>query len=53
MYDEQYLVDLTEDQEIALDGCLRVFDLNRLLGALYEFIETSLRYFPQENLNWT
>ena len=44
-------MDLTEDQILALDGCLRVFDLNRLLGALYEFIETSVRY--QENLDWT
>ncbi len=50
---DELLVALTEEQRIALDKCLRVFDLNRLLGALYEFIEISLRYFPQDQLRYT
>ena len=44
---EKYLRKLSEVEEAALDGSLRIFDLNRLLGALYEFIETSMRYLPE------
>ena len=52
MYEREYVIKLSEQQETDLDSCLRVFDLERLLGALYEFIETSMRYFPEEQLKW-
>ena len=44
---EKYLRELSEEEKAALDGSLRTFDLIRLLGALYEFIETSMRYLPE------
>ena len=51
-----YLKDLSEDpgnnQKAALDECLRTFDLDRLLGALYEFIETHVKYSPTTELDW-
>ncbi len=50
---DELLVALTEEQKTKMDECLRVFHLNRLLGALYEFIEISLRYFPQDQLRYT
>jgi len=39
------LVKLTEENKEALGKCLRAFDLNKLLGSIYEFIETSARYY--------
>ena len=51
-----YLKDLSKDsddnQEAALEKCLRTFDLDRLLGALYEFIETHVKYSPTVELKW-
>ncbi len=41
------------DNQVAdLDKCLRKFDLDRLLGALYEFIETYVKYSPDNELKW-
>ena len=40
------------DQEDALDKCLRSFNLDRLLGALFEFIETYVKYSPDNELKW-
>ena len=52
----KYLHDLSEDgdenQKEALDKCLRKFDLVRLLGALFEFIETYVKYTPDNELTW-
>jgi hypothetical protein len=51
----KYLRDLSEedgdDQKKELDGCLRAFDLDRLLGALFEFIETHVKYSPDNELD--
>ena len=44
---------LSTEEELALDECLRGFDLNKLLGALYEFIQTSARFFSGNELTWT
>ena len=48
--------DLSEEdghnQKAALDGCLRTFDLDRLLGALFEFIETHVKYSPENEFCW-
>jgi hypothetical protein len=52
----KYLHDLGEedgdDQKAALDKCLHAFDLDRLLGALYEFVETHVKYSPDNELKW-
>ena len=40
------------DQVDALDKCLRSFNLDRLLGALFEFIETYVKYSPDNELKW-
>ena len=52
-FDKKCLCELEEDQVAALDGCLRSFDLDRLLGALYEFMETYVKYCPDNHLTWT
>jgi hypothetical protein len=52
----KYLQDLREDdgddQKKALGECLHAFDLDRLLGALLEFIETHVKYSPDNELEW-
>ncbi len=40
--------DLNEDQAAALDKCLKKLNLDRLLGALLEFIETYVQYASQK-----
>lgn len=40
-------LDLKEDQVAALDKCLKKLDLDRLLGGLFEFIETYVKHSPQ------
>lgn len=53
---DKYRRDLNEESEFnqkqALDECLRTFNLDRLLGALFEFIETHVKYSPDIELNW-
>ena len=44
--------DHADNQEAALNKCLRMFNLERLLGALFEFIETYIRKCPDTNLDW-
>ena len=46
-------VEVVNNQKESLDKCLRLFDLDRLLGALFEFIETHVKYTPENELNWT
>ena len=41
-----------DDQKATLNKCLRSFDLDRLLGGLYEFIETHVKYSPDNELKW-
>ena len=36
----------------ALDQCLQLFNLDRLLGALFEFIETYVKYSLDNELDW-
>ena len=54
---EKYLKDLSktavDDQKASLDKCLQKFDLVQLLGALYEFIETHVKYSPDNELLWS
>lgn len=50
---DTYLRGLGEDQEAALDKCLGKFDLDQLLGALFEFIETYVKYSPKNELQWS
>ncbi len=53
---DEYLRDLSEEdgenQMEALDKCLPAFNLDRLLGALFEFIETYVKYSPSNELIW-
>ncbi len=54
---EKYMVELndTEDdnQKAELNKCLQSFDLDRMLGGLYEFIETYVKYSPDNELKWS
>ena len=47
-----FLEELTADQQKALNHCLRAIDLDRLLGTLYEFIETHVKYSPRNEKEW-
>ncbi len=41
-----------DNQVAALDKCLRTFDLDKLLEALFEFVETYVKYSPDNELEW-
>ncbi len=49
---EKYMVELN-DTEDDLNKCLRSFNLDRMLGGLYEFIETYVKYSPDNELKWS
>jgi len=49
---EELTVDGEENQLKALNHCLRAFDLDRLLGTLYEFIETYVKHSPSNEKEW-
>ncbi len=48
----EYLEELDEEEEKALDKSLRLFDLDKLLGTLYEFIETYAKHSPLNEKDW-
>jgi hypothetical protein len=48
----EFLKLLEDDKKEALEKCLRLFDLDSLLGTLYEFIETHVKHSPNEELPW-
>ena len=54
--DKKYLSPLNDkdgkNQVDDLKDCLRSFDLDKLLGALFEFIETYVKYSPDNGLEW-
>ena len=48
-----YKSKLSDDEVAALDMCLeQVIDLYKLLGALYEYIETYIKYLSEKELQW-
>ena len=47
-----FLKPLQQEEKEALEKCLRLFDLDSLLGTLYEFIETHVKHSPNEELLW-
>ena len=47
-----FLDELDENQVEALRGCLRVLDIDKLIGTLYEFIETYVKHLPHYNKDW-
>ena len=49
---EKLTTDGEENQVEALDHCLRVLDLDNLLGTLYEFIETFVKHSPSNEKEW-
>ena len=49
---EELKEDRNENQLEALNHCLRALDLDRLLGSLYEFIETHVKHSPSNEKEW-
>ena len=49
---EKLTTDGEENQVEALGHCLRVLDLDNLLGTLYEFIETYVKHSPSNEKDW-
>ena len=49
--DKGFLEALTESHKSALNRVLRSYDIDSLLGLLFEFIETHLRH-SQSELEW-
>ena len=49
---EELTTDGDEDQVEALNRCLRVLDLDNLLGTLFEFIETYVKHSPSNEKEW-
>ena len=49
---DDFLKPLQQEEKEALEKCLRLFDLDSLLGTLYEFIETHVKHSPNEELLW-
>ena len=45
------LDELCDQQRDDLEAVLQTFDLNELLGSFHEFIETSVRYIPTDELD--
>ena len=52
MYLRELIESAGENQVAALEKCLRTFDLDKLLEALFEFIETYVKYSPENELGW-
>ena len=49
---EELTTDREENQLEDLNHCLRAFNLDRLLGTLYEFIETYVKHSPSNEKEW-
>ena len=49
---EELITNRDENQVEALNCCLRVLDLDNLLGALFEFIETFVKHSPSNEKEW-
>ena len=50
--DDNLLEGLSEDQRHQLDVVLHRFDVDWLLGTLYEFIETYIRHIDTSKKEW-
>ena len=51
--EEELLKGLSKQEKQELDTSLSSFDLNLLLGTLYEFIQTHALYCPAVEFEWT
>ena len=49
---EELTADREDNQLEDLNHCLRAFDLEKLLGTLYEFIETHVKHSPSNEMEW-
>ena len=49
---QEFLEELKKEQQVDLTTHLRSFDLDQLLGTLYEFIETYIKYSPNNEKDW-
>ena len=47
-----YMRELSDDQIVELDKCLQTFDLNLLLGSLFEFVEVHIKHITADEKNW-
>lgn len=50
--EDKLLEPLDKEAKDTLEICLRQFDLELLLGTLYEFIETYVKHSLDEELIW-
>ena len=50
---DDFLQDLSGEDRQGLGNSLRSFNLDKLLGSLYEFIETHLKHCPENERKWT
>lgn len=47
------LYDSGDSNQVAeLEKCLSFFDVDKLIGSLFEFIETHVKYSPDNELSW-
>ena len=49
---EELRTDGDENQVEALNRCLKVLDLDNLLGTLFEFVETFVKHSPANEKEW-
>ena len=49
---EEFLEPLGVGNQRDLDKCLRFFNLEQLLGTLYEFTETYIKHSPSSEKDW-
>ena len=49
---DEFLKPLKDEEKDELEKCLRLFELDSLLGTLYEFIETHVKHSPDGELEW-
>ena len=52
MVKKELLVDLSKQEKQELDTSLRSFDLNHLVAALFQFIQTHVSYCPTNEFEW-
>ena len=48
----EFLEELEEEEDKVLNKCLRLFNLDELLGTLFEFIETYAKHSPLSEKDW-
>ena len=52
MLNSEFLQPLSETQQKQMDEILPLFNLDTLLGTLFEIIQTRIRHFEMEHKQW-